>query len=221
MERINFEDMWERAQRRNPEVVKLEAAIERIVLLPVGDPPLPPTTGIRLCQLEMLLQAELQRDGDGTLRYLVTSGLAVEMLTGFSREHHDIDLVIMDPFDRKRWDIIGTDNVTPGKYWADMIFEAQFLQETARSVKTRKRRESPVAEVVHPAIIMVQKSSDAFGRPPRSKDMADVSALVRHWVEKEAYTRKWNPIIRHALNALPSDQVQTTLDRLKAAVSEG
>lgn len=221
---MNFEGMWERAQRQmegrqNPEVTRLRAAIERIIQAPVGDSGLPPTGSVRLRQLEMLLDAEPQRDRTGTLRYLVTSGLAVEMLTGYEREHHDIDLVIMSPTDRRRWDLIGTDNVTPGQYWADMAFEAKFLEETAIAVKTRKRGNSPVAEVVHPAIILVQKSSDAFGRPPRKRDMDDVSALVRHWRERAGYTGEWNPIIRHALDALPRNQFDTTLNRLRAAIS--
>lgn len=221
---MNFEGMWERAQRRmeggqNPEVERLKAAIERIVTIPIGDPGLPSAGPIRLRQLEMLLVAEPQRDRTETLRYLVTSGLAVEMLTGYARDHHDIDLVIMDPTDRRRWDLIGTDNVTPGQYWADMVFEADFLEETARTAKTRKRGKSPIAEVVHPAIIMVQKSSDAWGRPPRNRDIDDVSALVRHWKEREGYTREWNPIVRRAVDALPRNQLDTTLNRLRTAIS--
>lgn len=224
MERMNFEGMWERARkqverRQNPEVARMKAAIERIITAPIGDPGLPPTTGDRLRQLEMILEAEPQRDSSGTLRYLVTSGLAVEMLTGFQRDHHDIDLVIMDPSNKDQWDLIGTDNVTPGQYWADMAFEADFLEQTAREARTRRRGRSPIAEVVHPGIIMVQKSSDAFGRPPRRRDEDDVVAIVRHWRDQEGYTRDWNPVVRCALDALPRNQFNRTLARLRTVLS--
>ena len=88
-----------------------------------------------------------------------------------SAKHHpvgNIDFVIMDPDDVNRWDMIGTDNVTPGRYWAEMKFDADFLEDTARLQRTRDTGQSPEIEVVHPAIILVQKSSDAFGRPPRT-----------------------------------------------------
>lgn len=207
-----------RERRPNPQVDRLRAVIERIIGAPIGDPGQPPTKEIRLRQLEMLLEAEPQRDTSGVLRYLVTSGLAVEMITGFERFHHDIDLVIMDPENQSQWDLMGTDNVTPGEYWADMKFEPAYLEDTARLVRTRESGRSPVAEVVHPAIILVQKSSDAFGRPPREIDKTDVAALVRHWVDKEGYARDWNTVIRHALTTLHADQLDNTLARLKRTV---
>jgi hypothetical protein len=199
--------------RRHLEIPRLKMNIERILAMPIGDPGLPPTSGDRLRQLELILEVEPQRTGEGILRYLVTSGLAVEMLTGFEREHHDIDLVIMDPDDQERWDLLGTDNVTPGEYWADMRFDPDYLEANARVVETR--RKGPAVEVVHPAIIMVQKSSDAFGRSPRPKDVDDVVALVTHWINREGYTRKWNPIVQHSLNALPQDQLEKTLRRIR------
>lgn len=223
MERMRFEEPridprrnFER--RRNPETAALKVAIERIIAIPIGDPGLPPTAEGSLRKLEMILEAEPQRDASGALRYLVTSGLAVEMVTGFQRPHHDIDLVIMDPENQNYWDLIGTDNVTPGQYWADMKFDSEFLEQTAREARTRRKGKSPVAEVVHPAIIMVQKSSDAFGRPPRQRDVNDVVAIARHWKEREGYTGEWNPIVRASLDALPTAQTEVTLARLRRAL---
>lgn len=224
MERMRFEEprrprIEPRVERRqNPELARMKAAIERVIAVRIGDPGLPPTTGERLRQLEMILEAEPQRDARGALRYLVTSGLAVEMVTGFERPHHDIDLVIMDPENRNYWDLIGTDNVTPGQYWANMKFDPEFLEASAREAKTRKRGKSPVAEVVHPGVVMVQKASDAFGRPPRKKDQDDVEAIVRHWRERESYTRDWNPIVRGSLDALPRNELDRTLKRLRRAI---
>lgn len=224
MERMRFEEpRWctnPRIEvRQNPEVARLKAAIERIITARIGDPGLPPTREERFRQLEMILEAEPQRATDGVLRYLVTSGTAVELVTGYKRPHHDLDLVIMDPNNKNHWDLIGTDNVTPGQYWADMKFDPEFLELTARKARTRKREKSPTVEVVHPGIIMVQKASDAFGRPPRQKDADDVTAIVRHWREREGYTRDWNPIVQQSLDALPRNQFDRTLERLRRVIS--
>jgi len=218
MERRHFEQSkWHpgREDRQNPEVARLETAIEKIIAIPIGDPGSPKALGERLRQLEMILEAIPQRDTQGRLRYLVTSGLAVELVTGFQRTHHDIDLVIMNPDNRRRWDLVGTDNVTPGKYWAGMSFDPEFLEATARAVPTRTGQNPPLVQVVHPAIIMVQKSSDAFGRPPRTKDEDDVHAIIRHWKEKEKYTQEWDPIVKNALAALPPEQIERTRGRLR------
>jgi hypothetical protein len=226
MERMVFrepEPKWEREEQperaKNPERARLIETMMQIIGGPAGGHGTPPTTtSERVRQLEALLEAEPQRDSAGMLRYLLTSGLAVELITGFERFHHDIDLVIMEPSKRRKWDLIGTDNVTPGRYWADMQFEPPFMEDTARTVATRRKGKPPVVEVVHPGIILVQKSSDAFGRPPRQRDRDDVGAIVRHWVDKEGYTHEWNPIIRHSIDALPPHQVQTTLGRVRQAL---
>lgn len=72
-------------------LVRLRRAIEAIITPTVTG------KGERLSQSEELLDIEPQRTADGILRYLVTSGLAVELTTGYERHHHDLDLVIMDP----------------------------------------------------------------------------------------------------------------------------
>lgn len=191
----------------NLELNRLRRVIEAIVVPGAGK-----------SELEELLALEPQRDEAGNLRYLVTSGMAVELITGYEREHHDLDLVIMDPANTNYyWEIYGTDNVTPQRYWADMRFDPDFLTETVRDARTRGNH-GPLAEVVHPAILMVQKSSNAWDRPPRPKDNADVGAIVRHWREKEGYTRQWNPIVRTSLDALPPEQVDRTLKRILAVV---
>jgi hypothetical protein len=202
-----------------PELGRLRDVIAQILAIPVGDPGEPPTTDERLRQLEMILGAEPQRDQAGSLRYLLTSGLAVELMTGYVRPHHDIDLVIMDPANKgKFWELYGTDNVTPGQYWAAMRFEPEFLGNTARKVRTRGGEGSPVVEVVHPGIILAQKSSNAWGRPPRARDKSDVAAIVKHWKGKEGYTKEWNPIVRKSIDALPVGQQHRTLARVRRAI---
>jgi hypothetical protein len=204
--------------RRNLEMVRLRDTIAQVLAIPIGDPGDPGAKDARFHQLELILKHEPQRDDNKKLRYLVTSGLAVEMITGFERDHHDLDLVIMDPENTKYWELMGTDNVTPGQYWADMKFDPKFLGDNARSVRIRHNKNSSLVEVVHPAILMVQKSSDAFGRPPRKKDKADVDAIIAHWKSEENYTKEWNPLVRYSLDALPPHQVEKTLRRIRQAV---
>lgn len=206
-------------------IVALEGDAERARLIGklrqmIGDPGVPPTEDGRLVQLERILTAEPQFDSEGRLRYLLTSGLAVELITGFQRAHHDIDLVIMDSARSRRWTLIGTDNVTPGQYWADMTFEPEYLTRISRNVRTRRNKPSPNVHVVHPAVILVQKSSNAFGRSPRERDEQDVTALVDHWKYREVYTRDWNPIVRQSLDALPPRELQRTLSRVRTAIEK-
>lgn len=216
----NFGRRWADIEGRKLEIGRLKATIGNILAVPVGDPTSPKVDELRFRQLEAILAAEPQRDLEGRLRYLVTSGFAVEMITGFKREHHDLDFVIMDAEQTDHWSLMGTDNVTPGEYWAGMHFDPDFLEGTARSVRTRKLSQSPSVEVVHPAIIMVQKSSDAFGRPPRPKDTADVTALIHYWKETEQDPHEWDPIISISLDALPPGEMHVTLKRMRSHVSE-
>ena len=218
----NFDDGlnrgWRLERRRNVEMARLRNTIAQVLAIPIGDPGDPKAKDARFRQLELLLSREPQRNDSGELRYLVTSGFAVEIITGFERDHHDLDLVIMDPSNVEYWELMGTDNVTPGQYWANMKFDASFLERYARKVMIRKGISTRV-EVVHPAIILVQKSSYAFGRPPRSKDEKDVAAIVRHWREVEGYTRDWNPLIRHSIDALPPEQADNTVQRIRTSLS--
>ncbi len=167
-------------------------------------------------ELERLLARAPQLDKDGNPRYLLTGGMAVELLTGFERSHKDLDLVIMDGKDKSKWDMFGTDNVTPARYWANMAFNREFLEQTAVKVKTRPNGGKEVL-VVHPAILMVQKLSNAFGRGPRPKDLEDVGAIVRYW-EKVADPKEWVPILRTSLEALPKQSRAQTMDRLESMV---
>jgi hypothetical protein len=195
----------------------LELLIESEPTLPPGTPP---TQGDRIAQLERILSREPQRGPLGELRYLLTSGLAVELITGYEREQHDIDLVVMGEESSFRGSLLGTDNVMAGRYWANMALEAEFLESTAREVMTRRNPLGMIVEVVHPAILMVQKSSNAFGRPPREIDLAEVQALARYWYDEENYNSEWSPIIRHAVNSLPEAERYTSMGRIRAAIHQ-
>lgn len=194
---------FEREHRRAPRF-ELEPALRRAV-----EHFLVPKSG--QVELEHLLTTEPQRGTEGHLRYLVTSGMAVELITGFEREHHDLDLVLMDDRSQAELDVFQTDNVTPHTYWAKMRFDPWFLEETAWMAKTIPTRMN--VEVVHPGILIVQKLSNAFGRIPRKKDHDDVDALIEFWA-KQNDPEKWKPIINHALGALPDEEAVKTFERL-------
>lgn len=167
--------------------------------------------------LEALLRQAPQRDEQGNLLYLLTSGLAVELITGFQRKHHDLDVVVLNPANTKM-EHFGTDIVTPGQYWADMQFTPRFLETTARKVWTRKEG-GVVVETVHPAILLVQKCSNAFGRAPRQKDKEDVAALVHHWKQQEHMESFWYKVISHSLAALPGKGRSETEQRIVDAIN--
>ena len=168
--------------------------------------------------LSELVTAEPQRDSEGNLRYLLTSGLAVEVVTGATRYHHDTDLVLFD-VESGWWTKYVTDNVTPEKYWAQMKFDPEYLEETAWEAKIQAAGVEKSVLTVHPAIILVQKLSDAWGRPPRLKDIQDVDKLIRYWREVEKGDPSWIVIIDAAIAALPKAEQTRTTERLASALS--
>lgn len=163
-----------------------------------------------------LVEKYSQTNADGNIRYLVTAGLAVEAITGYSRLHHDTDLVICDPTD-DWWKKLLTDNVTPDKYWADMSFPEGYLEDTAWPATIRVNGRYLTVLTVHPAILLVQKSSNAWGRQPREKDYKDVAALVAFW-KKHGEDPSWFAVSQKALEALPTAAERTIAKmRLKDA----
>lgn len=156
---------------------------------------------------------EPQRDAQGRVRYLLTSGLAVEVITGATRYHHDIDLVL---FDRRNawWTRYVTDNVTPDRYWAEMKFDPAYLEETAWTAQFQAVGAERTVSTVHPAIILVQKLSNAWGRPPRERDITDVGQLVRYWQDAQNGDPSWQTVTETAIAALPQTEQTRTRERL-------
>lgn len=164
--------------------------------------------------LASFITREPQYDPKGNLRYLLTSGLAVEVITGVSRFHHDTDLVILDQTNNW-WVKYATDNVVAQKYWAGMKFEPEYLQSTAWEAHFRSGDQEYVVATVHPAIILAQKLSNAWGRPPRERDLADVETLASFWFTHENGNLTWSTHIGNAIRALPETERQGTYDRVK------
>ena len=165
-------------------------------------------------ELARLLDSQPQRSRGGKLIWLLTSGLAVEVATGIERSHHDLDVVVMDPRNIWRWEILGTDNVTPGQYWAKMNFDPEYLEKTACKTSFAIGTTEYIVEIVHPSIIMAQKLSNAFGRNPREKDVIDAKTVVKWWKKYFSDRSTWINIVDKAVGALPRDQQELTTRRI-------
>lgn len=163
--------------------------------------------------LANFISREQQRDSQGRLRYLLTSGLAVEVITGVCRHHHDMDLVLFD-FRNRWWMQYATDNVTADRYWAEMKFEPEFLEETAWDAQFQSNGSAHKVSTVHPGIILVQKLSNAWGRPPRERDFKDVVELIKFWQNFLNSDPSWNSVVEAAIIALPQTEQARTRERL-------
>jgi hypothetical protein len=165
-------------------------------------------------ELAKLLDSQPQRTRTGKLIWLLTSGMAVEVATGVERQHHDVDIVVMDPKNLGEWEILGTDNVTPGQYWADMKFDRRYLEKTACKASFVIGKRKYYIEIVHPSIIMAQKMSNAFGRNPREKDTLDAAMVIKWWKKYHSDQAPWINIVNRAVSALPENQQGLTTKRI-------
>ncbi len=168
-----------------------------------------------LADLEQVLGVVPQHDVAGSLVYLLTSGVSVELLTRFRRPHHDLDVVVMDPEDLElaAWDLWDIHTITPNEYWAAMRFEPGFMADTREVAHTRGDNEGLPVDCVHPAITLIQKLSDYHGLDPRPKDIEDSQALADYLRRQSINDWKW--IADTALDALPLTQVNKTLERFR------
>lgn len=169
-----------------------------------------------ISELVKLLQTHPQRAKNGELLWLLTSGMAVELATGYRRKHHDLDIVVMDPNNLSQWEILGTDNVTPRRYWADMNFDYTALANSAYSIDFNYIKSPYKVEIVHPAIIMTQKLSNAFSRKPRDKDVADAVSIARWWEGSQGGNATW---INHVVTAHAALPNQREMDRTEGRIA--
>jgi hypothetical protein len=140
--------------------------------------------------------------------------MAIELSTGYKRKHHDLDVVVMDEKNVARWEQYGTDNVTPGQYWADMKFNPKFLGDTSAEVEFEHKGRTYAVEMVSPIIIMAQKLSDAFGRNPRGKDVDDARAVIKAWETRWKGNARGIRLVHKAIEALPEAKQDDTEQRI-------
>jgi len=171
-------------------------------------------------RLVQVLDEAPQANEAGDLIYLLCSGLSVELITGYNRFHKDVDLVLLHPDVAKHPILRTTDNVDSQRFWADMRFDPKFLVGTSVETFVPGRgilkRMLPVRSV-SPAITMVQKISDAWGRAPREHDILDAKALAYHIIGMPEQQRNQMISIGNvAVSSLRPREAHTTAGRLNA-----
>jgi hypothetical protein len=166
-------------------------------------------------QLGELLKKVPQRNAAGYLLYLVTSGLSVDIVTGYERPHKDVDLVLMHPDVNNHPEFFQTDNVEPHNFWAGMRLEPDFLAGTAFQAAAPKIGRKALVLCAHPGITIVQKTSEAWGRTPREHDIYDATALG-YWILSQPEIRQSRDvaIANVALNSMDYIKSSRTADRL-------
>jgi len=142
---------------------------------------------------------------DGRVRYLVSGGFAVEIASREVRTHKDIDIVLLDSGSANiRWISCKLDIVRPETYFGHMELAPRVLLESALHTRTRSNRRGAKVSIVHPALVLVQKSSDFYGRAPRQQDRDDARSLARLLQRSSNQNKRiWSWLVTHGVNSLP------------------
>ena len=142
--------------------------------------------------LEAFLRREPQFDANGLIRYLITSGWAVELATGVSRPHGDLDIILMNKTDRREKDRVsgtyGVDVLTAKTNWVGMESSNTFLLANAIFTNAPGYKGEKTL-VVHPATILAQKLG-YYDPRLRDEDLKDVDTILRYLArlpDKEAF----------------------------------
>jgi len=138
---------------------------------------------------------------DGKVNYLLASGLAVDsyIIGRKSRYHRDIDLVALNGWLDTDLHFRRIDVVRPNTFWNGLSFEDDFLVSSAVGVDLP---DGLKVLIVHPAIILVQKSANRGDKPPRKKDTRDVGILLEKFSSlSREEKRSWWQIIDFSLNS--------------------
>jgi hypothetical protein len=165
--------------------------------------------------LEAFLTACPQVIG-GKTRYLVSGGFAVDITTGQTRAHKDIDIVLLSKKDASpQWCSCKLDAVQPETYFGHMNLTSEVFLKSARRLTTRPNEMGIPVAVVHPAILLVQKSSDFYGKAPRHEDAQDARALADQLKrEVTSHRDEWRSLIFQGFSGLEDNVRPKTLSRL-------
>lgn len=121
--------------------------------------------------LQRLLHEVPQIDSNGALRYLITGGMAVELFTRTTRQHHDLDVVLMG--EDSTWEIPGSGGEQEEVEALEMKFDRLTIAENAVPVKIPNDR----VLAFSPAMLMVQRVAAGIGRKPSSQTRQDARVL--------------------------------------------
>ncbi len=174
----------------------------------------------RIEQLEQLISNVPQFDETGSLRYLLVAGVAVDLLTGYERDHGDLDFVKMS-----REHLIpelrdeGVQALIPSTLLGGSTpLDPAFLAETRVFVPTRRQPEAPVVACIHPGILLVQKVAVYHGMKKRPIDHEDTRALKDHLLRLQP--QGWPYIANIALATLRPQARQAAVERLSELFEE-
>ena len=138
-----------------------------------------------------------QHDDTGDLAYLVSCGKAVQLVTDTIRRESDMDVVTFGNYPFSGY----VDQRTAENYWGEMHFDPDFLKKTSYTAGFTYNQTDYMVEIVHPAILLIQKASAVFYTYAgvRGKDLFDISAL------QQAFRDKKDPYFETVLqDAIPS-----------------
>ncbi|MBD3251966.1 hypothetical protein GF380_05985 [Candidatus Uhrbacteria bacterium] len=108
------------------------------------------------------------------LSWVLAGGWAVELLTGVTRDHHDIDTLVLS---RKPM-CLDTDVVTPSNYFDVLSTTGEFIRRhCVLPLDWKYKEKTRRVWVLKPEFLFCSK----FIRPPRPQDWQDVKTLVHHF----------------------------------------
>jgi hypothetical protein len=133
--------------------------------------------------LEALLEMYPQSAPEGTLRWILAGGWAVEFLTGAHlRDHHDIDTLLLT----KRPRFLDTDHIKSDDYFGVISCTDDFVTRyCCQGVPWVWNDKTYYIMVLRPEFLFCSK----FLKPPRDKDWDDVVQLVQR------FSKTWNLLL--------------------------
>lgn len=133
--------------------------------------------------LETLLEMYPQSAPDGTLRWILAGGWAVELLTGAHlRDHHDIDTLLLT----KRPRFLDTDHIKSDDYFGVISCTDDFVTGyCCQGVPWVWNGKTYYLMVMRPEFLFCSK----FLKSPRDKDWDDVVQLV------QGFSKTWNLLL--------------------------
>ena len=133
----------------------------------------------------------------GQPRYLVSGGFAVDITTSQARTHKDIDIVLLSKKEASPQSCsCSVDAIQPETHFGHMNLTSEVFRKSAWQHTTRPDGMGLPVAVVHPAILLVQKSSDFCGKPPRAEDAHDAQALANLLKsEMSSHREEWKSLI--------------------------
>lgn len=157
---------------------------------------------------------------EGSVRYLVSGGFAVEIASRELRSHKDIDIVLLaDNRDAIKWVSCKLDMVKPETYFGHLNLASQVLLGSTIRSTTRPEGHGAEVHIVHPAFLLVQKSSDFYGKAPRNEDIQDAKSLARLLARGSLEEkREWSRLLSFGLDALPEHLARKARERLTPVI---